>query len=146
MKTRDVEILLVEDNLDDANLTIRALQKKNLANNILHLKDGAEALDFFFGKGEYAGRDLEEKPRLVLLDLNLPKVSGIEVLEKLKSHERTKTIPVVVLTSSQEDPDIHRCYALGVNSYIVKPVVFENLVATVVKLGMYWLVINERPQ
>jgi two-component system, response regulator len=145
MKPLDVEILLIEDNMDDANLAMRALQKKNLANHILHLKDGAEALEYVFGTGAYAERDLDDKPKLILLDLNLPKISGIEVLQRLKSDDRTKTIPVVVLTSSQEDPDIQQCYALGVNSYIVKPVVFENLVATVVKLGMYWLVINEGP-
>jgi two-component system, response regulator len=145
MKPMDVEILLIEDNMDDANLAIRALQKKNLANHILHLKDGAEAVQYLFGTGAYAERDLDDKPKLILLDLNLPKISGIEVLQRLKSDDRTKTIPVVVLTSSQEDPDIQQCYALGVNSYIVKPVVFENLVATVVKLGMYWLVINEGP-
>src|SRR5688500_15416456 len=109
-----VEILLVEDNMSDAELTIRALKKKNLANNLIHLKNGAEALDFIFGKGEYSARDVNRTPKVILLDLKMPKINGLEVLAKIKGDERTKKIPVVVLTSSNEDPDISACYALGV--------------------------------
>lgn len=145
MESNDTEILLVEDNMDDALLTIRALKKKNLANKIHHLKDGAEALDFIFGEGEFAGRNILEKPKLILLDLKMPKVNGIEVLERIKSHELTKRIPVVILTSSNQDPDIERCYKLGANSYIVKPVGFENFLSTVSELGIYWLLLNQRP-
>ena len=138
-----VEVILVEDNPDDAALTIRALKKKNLANKLVHLKDGAEALDFFFAQGAFADRDTTITPRVVLLDLKMPKVNGIEVLEKLKSDERTKHIPVVVLTSSAEDPDIKRCYQLGVNSYIVKPLGFDSFTDKISELGFYWMVINE---
>jgi two-component system, response regulator len=146
MKATEVEILLVEDNVDDANLAIRALQRKHLANHILHLKDGAEALDYIFGRQAFAGRSVDDKPKLILLDLNMPKVSGIEVLEAIKADDRTKGIPVVVLTSSSEDPDINRCYALGVNSCIAKPVVFENFLAALGQLGMYWLMVNQPPE
>jgi two-component system response regulator len=138
-----IEILLVEDNPGDAEMTIRALKKKNIGNNIVHLKDGAEALDFIFGTGQYENRNTDQKPKLVLLDLKMPKVTGIEVLKTLKSDERTKMIPVVVLTSSKEDPDIQTCYALGVNSYIVKPVGFENFSSAIAELGMYWIVLNQ---
>jgi len=125
-----IEILLVEDSLDDADLTIRALKKKNLANNLLHLEDGAEALNFIFSPE----------------GLNMPKLSGIQVLKELKSDERTKAIPVVVLTSSKEEPDIKECYTLGVNSYIVKPVEFDGFLNAVSELGMYWLLLNQPPQ
>ncbi len=145
MANQEVEILLVEDNPDDAALTIRALKKQNLANNLVHLKDGATALDFVFGKGEYEGRNLTQGPRVVLLDLKMPKVNGIEVLERLKSDPRTKMIPVVVLTSSAEDPDIKRCYELGANSYIVKPVEFDNFAKAVSTLGLYWMLLNRFP-
>jgi two-component system response regulator len=143
-----VDILLVEDNKSDAELTIRALKKKNLANNLIHLKDGEEALDFIFARGKYAGEvvDLFRIPKVILLDLKMPKVNGIEVLEKIRAHEKTKKIPVVILTSSKEDPDIEACYALGVNSYIVKPVEFENFVKAVSDLGFYWLLLNNVPQ
>ena len=141
----EVEILLVEDNLSDAELTIRALKKKNLANNLVHLKNGAEALDFIFAKGNFAGRDPHKMPKVVLLDLKMPKVNGLEVLEKLRSDANARKIPVVVLTSSNEDPDIERCYALGVNSYIVKPVDFDNFVKAVSDLGFYWLLLNQVP-
>lgn len=141
-----VEIILVEDNPDDAALTIRALKKQNLANRLVHLKDGAEALDFIFGKGEYTGRDTNNIPKVILLDLKMPKVNGIEVLSKLKSDPSTRVIPVVVLTSSAEDPDINQCYDLGANSYIVKPVEFEDFTRKISELGMYWAVINKPAQ
>lgn len=140
-----VEILLVEDNMDDAEMTIRALRKKSLANRLIHLKDGEEALDFLYGTGKYAGRDINMKPRLILLDLKMPKVDGMEVLEKVKSNNLTKTIPVVVLTSSKEDPDLKKCYELGANSYIVKPVEFESFVNAVSELGLYWMLLNQLP-
>ncbi|HEX2900717.1 MAG TPA: response regulator [Bacteroidia bacterium] len=145
MEYSDVEILFVEDNLDDARLTMRALKKKNLANNILHLKNGEEAIDYLFAKGIYADRNKTDHPKLILLDLKMPKINGLEVLEAIKADPLTQTIPVVVLTSSQEDPDIRRCYALGVNSYIVKPVNFENFFDAVTKLGVYWLMVNKGP-
>jgi len=141
-----VEIILVEDNMDDAALAIRTLKKQNLANKLVHLKDGAEALDFIFCTGQYAGRNITNTPKVVLLDLKMPKVNGIEVLQRLKSDERTKHIPVVVLTSSAEDPDIKTCYQLGVNSYIVKPLGFDAFTNKISDLGMYWLVMNEVPR
>lgn len=137
-----VEIILVEDNPDDAALTIRALKKYNLANRLIHLKDGAEALDFIYGKGAYSGRNILQTPKVILLDLKMPKVNGMEVLQKIKSDPSKKTIPVVVLTSSAEDPDIKKCYQLGANSYIVKPVEFENFTQKISELGMYWMVLN----
>lgn len=141
----DVEILLVEDNMSDAELTIRALKKKNLTNSLIHLKNGAEALDFIFAQGKYTGRDPYKIPKVILLDLNMPKVNGIEVLTKIRADERTKNIPVVVLTSSKEDPDIKACYRLGVNSYIVKPVEFDKFFEAVADLGFYWLLLNQAP-
>jgi len=143
MNSDIIEILLVEDNMNDAEMTIRALKKAHIANSILHLKNGAEALDFIFGKNKYAGRNVDNKPRLILLDLKMPKVDGIEVLEQLKSNDSSKTIPVVVLTSSNEHPDIEVCYKLGVNSYIVKPVGFENFTKAVTELGFYWMLLNK---
>jgi len=145
MQPGGIEIILIEDNPDDALLTIRALKKNNLANNIFHLKDGSEAIDYFFGLGEFAGRNILETPKLVLLDLKMPKINGLEVLEKIKSDERTMHIPIVVLTSSNEDPDIEKCYKLGVNSYIVKPVGFQNFGSIVSQLGVYWLLLNQKP-
>lgn len=142
----ELEIILVEDNPDDAALAIRALKKQNLANKLIHLTDGAEALDFMYGAGEYAGRNIDNMPKVILLDLKMPKVNGIEVLEKLKSDPVLKDIPIVVLTSSAEDPDIKKCYDLGANSYIVKPVDFDNFAKTVVDLGMYWVVLNKSPR
>lgn len=139
----EVEILLVEDNPNDAELTLRALKKRNIANRVLHVKDGAEALEFLFASGAYGRRNVEETPRVIMLDLKLPKVDGIEVLRKVKSDERTRRIPVVVLTSSREDRDLEECYALGVNSYIVKPVEFENFVKAVSDLGLYWMLLNQ---
>lgn len=143
MENSQIEILLIEDNPSDAEMTIRALRKHHITNKVTHLKDGAEGLEFIFGEGAYKGRDIDNKPRVILLDLKMPKVDGIEVLRKIKSDERTKTIPVVVLTSSKEDPDVKTCYELGVNSYIVKPVGFENFSKAIEELGMYWLLLNQ---
>lgn len=140
-----VEVLLVEDMPADAELAIRALKKRGLANQLVWVKDGAEALDFIFGNGEYAGRDVNCAPKVVLLDLRLPKISGVEVLRRLKSDERTRWIPVVVLTSSHEDVDLQECYALGVNSYICKPVEFDEFSKVVGELGLYWLLVNKIP-
>lgn len=144
--TTEIEILLVEDNLSDAELAIRALKKKNLANRLIHLTNGAEALDFLFGNGKYSDRNVFKVPKVILLDLKMPKIDGLEVLEKIRADERTKTIPVVILTSSTEDPDIEACYALGANSYIVKPVEFDNFVKAVSDLGLYWLLLNKVAQ
>jgi two-component system response regulator len=138
-----IEILLVEDNTSDAEMTIRALKKNNLANKLLHVRDGAAALDFIFGEGEFAGREVTLTPKVILLDLKMPKVSGIEVLRKMKADERTKRIPVVVLTSSKEDPDISTCYDLGVNSYVVKPVEFDEFFKAISDLGLYWMIVNQ---
>ena len=146
MKQHSIEILLVEDNPDDAELTIRALKKHNLANSLFHVKNGEEALDFLFATGPFEKtRDTAPPPRIVLLDIQMPKVTGIEVLEKVKSDPATKAIPIVMLTSSKEDPDIRRCYALGANSYIVKPVSFERFADAIRDLGYYWLLLNQPP-
>lgn len=142
---REVEILLVEDNPTDAELAIRALKKSNLANKLEWVKDGAEALDFIFAKGAYAQRSVTNGPKVILLDLRLPKVDGMEVLRQIKSDERTHTIPVVVLTSSKEDRDVAESYQLGVNSYISKPVEFDEFAKTVSELGLYWLLVNRPP-
>lgn len=141
-----VEILLVEDNPNDVELTLRALKKRNLANKVRVAKDGAEALDFLFPGEGAAGRDAERIPKVVLLDLKLPKVDGLEVLRRIKGDSRTRTIPVVVLTSSKEDQDVIRSYDLGVNSYIVKPVDFEKFMNSVADLGLYWLLMNQVPR
>ncbi len=133
-----VEILLVEDNLNDAELTVRALKKSNLANHLLHLENGQEALDFLF-------QEKNRMPKLVLLDLKMPKVDGLEVLRRLKSDEKKKVIPVVVLTSSKEESDIVETYKLGVNAYIVKPVDFDQFVKAVAQLGLFWLLLNQPP-
>ena len=140
-----IEILLVEDSAEDAELTLRALKKHNLANRIHHAKDGVEALDFLFARGPHADQSTLRMLRVVLLDLKLPRVDGIEVLTQMRGDPRTKLVPVVVLTSSREDPDISRCYALGVNSYIVKPVAFEEFIKVVSSLGLYWLLLNQPP-
>ncbi len=141
-----IEFLLVEDNPTDAELTLRALRGRGLRNNFVVAKDGQEALDFLFAEGEHAGRDVSNHPKMVLLDLRLPKVDGIEVLRRVKADERTKVIPVVVLTSSRQEPDIKTCYDLGANSYIVKPVDFDKLVEAVREIGLYWLLLNESPR
>lgn len=138
-----VEILLIEDNPNDAELTIRALRKNHLSNSIVHVRDGVEAIDYLFATGQYTGRNIAEMPKLILLDIKMPKVDGFEVLQKIKDSELTRKIPVVMLTSSKEDPDIARCYTLGVNSYIVKPVDFEVFYKTVSDLGFYWLLLNQ---
>ena len=139
-----VEILLAEDNETDAEMTIRALRRKNLANNLVWVKDGAEALDFIFRRGAYASRP-NETPKLVLLDLKMPKVDGIEVLRQIKSNEETKAMPVVMLTSSAEERDIVASYSFGVNSYVVKPVDFSSFVVEVAKTGCYWVLVNRLP-
>jgi two-component system, response regulator len=143
MTTHEIEIILVEDNPDDAALTMRAFKTRNLFNRMVHLKNGQEAIDYIFNGAEFGGKKFDNHPKVILLDLKMPKINGMEVLAKIKSDPETKTIPVVVLTSSAEDPDIKKCYELGANSYIVKPVEFENFSKTVVDLGLYWLVINQ---
>ena len=142
----EVEVLLVEDNPSDAELTLRALKKHNLANKLFHVKDGAEAIDFLFSQGAYTDRRVGSAPKVVLLDLKLPKVDGIEVLRRIKSDDRTRLIPVVVMTSSREDRDLNECYKLGVNGYVVKPVEFEDFARAVSQLGFYWLLLNETPR
>ena len=137
-----VEVLLVEDNPRDAELTIRALKKHNLANQLFHVEDGAEALDFLFARGKYEGLEIDSPPKIVLLDLKLPKVNGLEVLRIMKTNERTRSIPVVVVTSSAEDPDMRTAYQLGANSYVIKPVQFEAFMEAMSKLGIYWLMVN----
>jgi len=143
MENKEIDILLIEDNVNDAELAIRALRKNNVAKRIVHLKDGEEALDFLFGNGQYTGRNIDNKPQVILLDLKMPKVSGLEVLEQIKFNELTKKIPVVMLTSSKEHPDIEKAYLLGANSYIVKPVDFENFIKVVNDLGIYWLLLSQ---
>ena len=144
--TEAVDILLVEDNPQDAELTTRALKKNNLANRLITVEDGAEALDFIFCRGKYATRNNGQSPKVVLLDLKLPKVSGLEVLRALKRDEKTRSIPVVIVTSSREDPDIKTAYALGANSYVVKPVEFDAFAESVSSLGLYWLLVNQPPK
>ena len=145
MKITEVDILLVEDNQDDCELALRALRRERLANNIFIVRDGEQALNFLFCSGVYADRTFDHPPKLVLLDLKLPKVNGMEVLKQVKSDPRTRHIPVVVLTSSKEERDLAASYNLGANSYIQKPVDFEQFRQTVRSTGLYWLVINERP-
>lgn len=141
-----VEILLVEDSPQDSELCLRALRKANLGNHIHVVRDGAEALDFIFCEGTYSGRKIENSPKVILLDLKLPKVDGLEVLQRIKGDPRTKTIPVAVLTSSREQQDVVESYRLGVNSYIVKPVNFERFATAVQELGLYWLLLNQPPK
>jgi two-component system, response regulator len=145
MTTRQIEILLVEDNPDDVELTLHALRKENLANSIHVARDGEEALEFLFCNGVHSGRSLDRPPKLILLDLKLPKVDGMEVLKRLKADARTKAIPVVILTSSKEERDLVQGYNLGANSYIQKPVDFDQFRHTVKSVGLYWLVINQAP-
>jgi CheY-like chemotaxis protein len=141
-----VEILLVEDNPNDVELTLRALKKNRLINQVVVVTDGEEALDFLFARGAFSDRKVENIPRMMLLDLKLPKVDGLEVLKIVKSDPRTRIIPVVVLTSSKEEKDIIESYQLGVNSYIVKPVDFDQFLEAVNSLGMYWLLLNQSPK
>jgi two-component system, response regulator len=142
----DVDILLVEDNPDDATLVLRALKKNNLANNLIHLTDGQQALDFLFCHGKFSERKIEDKPKLILLDLKMPKVDGLQVLKAIRENEVTRRIPVVIMTSSREQRDIVDTYDSGVNAYVVKPVGFDNFSKAVAELGMFWLLINESPK
>ena len=145
MEHTEVEILLIEDNPQEAELAIRSLRKSNLANKLLHIDDGAEALDCIFSKGNYAGNKDGLQLKLILLDLKLPRVDGLEILRQIKSDEQTKLVPVVVLTSSSEETDVIECYKLGVNSYIVKPVNFDSFTKAVSELGLYWVIHNQSP-
>lgn len=142
----DVEFLLVEDNPNDVEMTLRALKKNNIANKVYVAMDGEEALDFIFARGIFNHRKVESAPKVILLDLKLPKIDGLEVLRAIREDTRTKTLPVVVLTSSTQETDIVESYKLGVNSYIVKPVDFEKFIKTVGDLGLYWLLLNQTPQ
>ncbi|TMH40983.1 MAG: response regulator [Betaproteobacteria bacterium] len=146
MADEQVEILLAEDNSEDAEMTMRALRRHNLANQVRWVKDGAEALDYLFCRGQYVGRDPSRPPKLVLLDIKMPKIDGIEVLRQLKADPTTRSIPVVVMTSSNEERDVLESYRLGVNSYIVKPVQFNQFIETVAKIGLYWLLTTRVPQ
>jgi len=140
----EFEIVIVEDNPNDAELMVRSLEKNLLANSLIVLEDGEQALDFIFCRGQYADRDLSGSPKVIFLDLKLPKVNGLEVLKQVKSNEQTRKIPVIIITSSKEDPDIVTAYNLGANSYVVKPVNFNNFAEIIKQLGLYWLVINEK--
>lgn len=141
-----VEVLLVEDNPSDVELTLRALKKRNIANRVHVVNDGEEALDFVFNRGKYKDRNINERLKFILLDLKLPKIDGIEVIKALKSDNRTKSIPIVIMTSSKEEEDLVKSYKLGVNSYIVKPLDFSQFQDIVEKIGYYWLLVNELPQ
>jgi two-component system response regulator len=146
MNHNSVEVLLIEDNVTDAELTIRELKKHNMSNNLVHVKNGEEALDFIFATGKYAEtRNVQYPPKIILLDIQMPKVNGIEVLQRIKTDPLTKSTPVVILTSSKESPDIQKCYDLGANSYIVKPVNFEGFAQAIKNLGFYWLLLNQPP-
>ncbi len=144
-RLNEVEILIVEDNRNDTEMALRALNKNNLSNNILVVGDGEEALDFVFARGKYAGRDKDARPKIILLDLKLPKIDGLEVLKVLKSHPESKIIPVIVLTSSKDESDLIKSYRLGVNSYIMKPVDFDKFVNAIRDIGLYWLLLNQQP-
>lgn len=146
MDGKEVEILLVEDNPNDVELTLRALERNHLANKVFVVQDGEEALDFLFCRGQYANREGASDPKVVFLDLKLPKVDGLEVLRTVRHDERTRFLPVVMLTSSEEERDIVASYKLGINSYIVKPIDFDNFSRAVTELGFYWLVLNKPPQ
>ena len=141
----ELEIVIVEDNPNDAELMLRSLKKNRLANNMVVLEDGEQALDFIFCRGKYTDRDLSESPKVMFLDLKLPKVGGLEVLKQMKSNEHTRKIPVIVVTSSKEDPDIAAAYNLGANSYVVKPIDFDSFVEKINQIGVYWLAVNEKP-
>jgi CheY-like chemotaxis protein len=143
MNTNEIEIILVEDNMDDATLAIHSLRQSRITNKIIHLKNGDEALRYFFSN--LNGEKCSDAPKIVFLDLKMPKIDGIEVLTKLKSDPLTQSIPVIILTSSNEDPDIERCYKLGANSYVVKPIEFENFSNQITQLGLYWTILNRSP-
>ncbi len=143
MDYENIQILFAEDSIDDAILTIRALEKSGFTHKLYHVKDGAEALDFLYCKGAFASRNFKDKPKLILVDLKMPKVSGIQVLEKVKSDPELKSVPVVILTSSQEDPDMAKCYLLGANSYIVKPVDSIKFFNSIKEIGLYWMILNQ---
>jgi two-component system response regulator len=138
-----IDILLVEDNPQDAELMIRSLKKTNVANPIYHVEDGAEALDFLYCRGSYQDKNVSNVPKVVFLDLKLPKISGLEVLRQIKADTKLRSLPIIVVTSSREDPDIKTAYELGANSYVVKPVAFDSFVETMKNLGYYWLLVNE---
>jgi CheY-like chemotaxis protein len=142
----DVDILLIEDNPDDATLVMRALKKCNLGNNLIHLSDGEQALNFLFGKGEFSERNIEDKPKVILLDLKMPKIDGFQVLKAVRDDPRTRSIPVVIMTSSAEEKDIAATYNWGVNAYVVKPVGFDNFSKAVAELGLFWLLVNQSPK
>lgn len=144
-KFNEVEILLVEDNMTDAELIIRALRKVNLANNLVHVKDGAEALEFIFATGGFAEREKKNVPKVILLDIKMPKVDGIEVLRQVRANSETRLIPIVIMTSSKEEQDIVKSYQLGVNSFVVKPVNFTDFAKAVSELGLYWVLTNQPP-
>lgn len=146
MEVKLTTILLVEDNRDDEALTLRALKKSNLTNEVVVVRDGAEALDYLFGTGDFAGRDMSIMPHLILLDLKLPKIDGLEVLRRLRENPQTKLLPVVILTSSKEQEDLVKGYTLGANSYVRKPIDFSQFVSAIQQLGLYWLVLNEVPR
>ncbi len=141
----EIEILIVEDNQNDAEMALRALKQNKLTNKVLVLEDGEEALDFVFARGKFTGRNKDAHPKIILLDLKLPKIDGLEVLREIKSNEETKIIPVIVLTSSKEEKDIVESYRLGVNSYIIKPVDFDKFVDAIRDIGLYWLLLNQHP-
>lgn len=142
----EIEILLAEDNQNDAEMTIRAIRRNNIINSIVHVKNGKAVLDFLFGGGEYAGRDTSKKPKFILLDLKMPLLGGVEVLKKIRENDLSKKIPVVILTSSKEDLEIEQCYSIGVNSYVVKPIAFSDFTKVVADLGLYWMQHNQPPQ
>lgn len=143
---QEIEILLIEDNQDDADIIIRTLKKYNVGNNLVHLTDGVDALDFLFAKGRFSERQIENKPKIVLLDLKMPKLDGLAVLKAIKENEITKSIPVIIMTASSEAKDIIESYQLGVNSYVVKPVSFLDFTKAVADLGFYWLLLNRLPK
>lgn len=146
MNMHSVELLMAEDNETDAELTIRELKKHNMANNLVHVRNGEEVLDFIYGRGRFAAREGSRNfPKMILLDIQMPRVNGLEVLKQIKSDPQTQSIPVVILTSSKENPDIKKCYELGANSYIVKPVNFEGFAEAIRNLGLYWLLLNQPP-
>ena len=144
-KFKEVEILLVEDNITDAELIIRSLRKVNLANNLVHVKDGVEALEFIFATGAFAEREIKNMPKVILLDIKMPKVDGIEVLRQIRANANTKFIPIVIMTSSKEEQDILKSYELGANSFVVKPVNFNDFAKAVSELGLYWILTNQPP-